>query len=51
MGLIIGVLILAILLGFGGLAIHVLWYLAVIVFLVWLVGFLVRVGTGRWYRW
>lgn len=51
MGLIIAVLILAILLGLGGLVVHVLWYLAVIVLIVWLLGFLVRVGTGRWYRW
>ena len=38
-----------------GFAIHVLWWIALIVLVIWLVGFLVRVGEGgsrsRWYRW
>lgn len=52
MPLLIIVLILALLLGGGGFALHALWYLAVIVLIVWIVGFFVRVGGGtRWYRW
>jgi hypothetical protein len=51
------VLLLALLLGGLGFAVHILWLVAAIVFLFWLVGF----GFGRgmeggarrrgWYRW
>lgn len=52
MTLILLVLILAIVLGGLGFALHVLWWIAAIVLLVWLIGFAVRVGEGgRWYRW
>jgi len=38
-----------------GFAIHVLWWIALVVLVLWLLGFLVRVGEGssrsRWYRW
>lgn len=56
MGIVLVVLLLALLLGGLGFAVHILWWLAIIVLVVWLVGFLVR-GTntagsrGRWYRW
>ena len=50
--LILLILILALLLGGLGFAIHALWWIALIVLVVWLVGFLVRTGEGsRWYRW
>lgn len=50
--LILLVLILAIILGGLGFALHVLWWIAAIVLLIWLIGFVVRVGEGgRWYRW
>ena len=52
MALILLVLILAILFGVFGFALHVLWWIAAIVLIAWLVGFAVRVGEGRrWYRW
>lgn len=55
MGIILLVLLLAIILGGLGFALHVLWWIALIVLVVWLIGFVVRVGEGssrgRWYRW
>ncbi len=52
MFLILLILILALLLGGLGFAIHALWWIALVVLVVWLVGFLVRRGEGaRWYRW
>ena len=53
--LILVVLLLALLLGGLGFAIHILWWIALVVLVLWLLGFLVRVGEGssrsRWYRW
>jgi hypothetical protein len=55
MGIILLVLLLALILGGLGFAIHILWWIALIVLVIWLVGFLVRTGEGssrgRWYRW
>ena len=55
MAIILLVLLLAIILGGLGFAIHVLWWIALAVLVLWLVGFLFRVGEGtsrsRWYRW
>lgn len=52
MGLILAVLLVVLLLGAGGFALHVLWILAVIALVVWLLGFIARGGEGaRWYRW
>jgi hypothetical protein len=55
MGIILLVLLLAIILGGLGFAIQVLWWIALAVLVIWLVGFLVRAGEGtsrsRWYRW
>jgi hypothetical protein len=52
MGLILLVLILAILFGGLGFVLHALWWVAAIVLIAWLIGFVVRVGEGRrWYRW
>ena len=51
----LAVLILAIILGGLGFAIHILWWIALVVLVVWVFGFLLRVGEGgsrsRWYRW
>ncbi|MFJ9776090.1 hydrophobic protein [Kitasatospora sp. NPDC101157] len=50
------VLLLALLLFGLGFAVKVLWWVAIFVFVVWLIGFIAR-GTsaagsrGRWYRW
>ena len=52
MALILLVLLLAILFGGLGFAVHALWWIAAIVFIAWLVGFGLRMGEGsRWYRW
>lgn len=57
MVVILAVLILALLLGVFGFAVHLLWWLAVIVLAIWLVGFLFRAAESaggsrrRWYRW
>ena len=55
MGIILLVLLLALILGGLGFAIHILWWIALIVLVIWLIGFVVRVGEGgsrsRWYRW
>jgi hypothetical protein len=49
------VLLLALILGGLGFALHILWWIALVVLVLWLLGFLVRVGEGtsrsRWYRW
>jgi hypothetical protein len=51
MFLILAILLLAILLGVGGFAVHLLWILAAVVLVLWLVGFAARGSGGRWYRW
>jgi hypothetical protein len=54
--LIIAVLLLALILFGVGFAVHVLWWIALIVLALWLLGFLFRAAEGagprrRWYRW
>lgn len=55
MAIILLVLLLALILGGLGFVLHVLWWIALVVLALWLLGFLVRVGEGtsrgRWYRW
>jgi hypothetical protein len=57
MGVILLVLLLALVLGGLGFAVHVLWWIALVVLAVWLVGFVIRAGESaggrrRWYgRW
>lgn len=55
MGLILLVLLLALLLGGLGFAVHILWWIALIVLVIWLLGFAIRTGEGasrgRWYHW
>ena len=46
MALILIVLLLALLLGGLGFAIHILWWIALVVLVVWILGFLIRVGEG-----
>ncbi|MEU0247317.1 hydrophobic protein [Streptomyces sp. NPDC006235] len=50
------VLLLALILFGAGFALKALWWIAVIVLVVWLLGFVVRTANtsgrkGRWYRW
>ncbi|MEV8019931.1 hydrophobic protein [Streptomyces sp. NPDC086554] len=50
------VLLLALLLFGAGFAVQALWWIAVIVLVIWLLGFLMRGTTvsgtrPRWYRW
>jgi hypothetical protein len=55
--IILAVLLLALILGGLGFALHVLWWVALVVLVIWLVGFLFREVEGagtrrrRWYRW
>jgi hypothetical protein len=54
MGVVLLVLLLALVLGGLGFAAHVLWWIALIVFVGWLIGFGVRAGESsggrrRWY--
>ena len=53
MGIILLVLLLAVILGGPGFAVHLLWWIALAVLVVWLAGYLVRAGGGasrsRWY--
>jgi hypothetical protein len=55
--LILVVLLIALILGGLGFAVHVLWWIALVVLALWLLGFLFRAAEtgagrrGRWYRW
>jgi hypothetical protein len=47
-------LLIVLLLGGLGFALHVLWWAALIALVIWLLGFVFRAGSGaggRWYRW
>ena len=51
------VLLRALILAGAGFALHLLWWLAIIVLVIWLLGFLFRSAgsaggsRSRWYRW
>nr|WP_254211721.1 hydrophobic protein [Streptomyces sp. ADI95-16] len=47
------VLLLVLLLFGAGFAVKVLWWVAIAVLVLWLIGFVARPkgGSGRWYRW
>ncbi|QMU69759.1 hydrophobic protein [Streptacidiphilus sp. P02-A3a] len=52
MGALLLVLLLALILGGAGFAIHILWWVAIVVLVLWVLGFVFRgSGGGRWYRW
>ncbi len=56
MGPLLLVLLLALVLFGVGFAVKILWWVAVVVLVVWLLGFVMRSthsggGRGRWYRW
>ena len=50
-------LVIVVLLGAAGFALHVLWWIAIAALIIWLLGFLLRVGETavcprrRWYYW
>ncbi|MFE3997072.1 hydrophobic protein [Streptomyces goshikiensis] len=47
------VLLLALILFGAGFAVKILWWVAIAVLVLWLIGFVARPkgGSGRWYRW
>jgi hypothetical protein len=50
------VLALALILFGAGFAVNILWWIAIVVIVLWALGFLVRPASsggrrGRWYRW
>ena len=55
MAILLIALLIVLLLGGLGFALHVLWWVALIALVVWLLGFVFRVGAGgprrRWYYW
>ena len=52
MGLVLLVLLLALLFGGLGFAVHALWIIAAVLLVLWVLGFLMRGADGaRWYRW
>jgi hypothetical protein len=51
MFLILAILLFAVIFGVIGFSVHFLWVVAAVILVVWLVGFVARSGSGRWYRW
>jgi hypothetical protein len=52
MGIVLAVLLIVLIFGGLGFAIHALWILAIVFLIAWLAGFAIRSGAGsRWYRW
>ncbi|MFH9728063.1 hydrophobic protein [Streptomyces sp. NPDC017254] len=45
------VLLLILVLFGAGFAVEVLWYIAIAVLVLWVLGFFMRSSNGRWYRW
>lgn len=48
--LLLVLLLIAVLFG-AGFAIDILWWIAIVVLVLWLVGFVARGTEARWYRW
>lgn len=46
----VALLLIALLFG-GGFAIKALWYVAVVMLLLWVLGFVTRGAERSWYRW
>jgi len=52
MGIVLLVLLLALIFGGLGFAVHALWIIAAVILVAWLIGFAMRSGeSARWYRW
>lgn len=45
------VLLLILVVAGAGFALKVLWYVAIVLLVLWLLGFLARSTDRRWYRW
>lgn len=48
--LLLALLLIAVLFGAGS-ALNLLYYVAIIALVLWVIGFLVHGESGRWYRW
>lgn len=45
-------LVLLLIFGFGGFLLGpILWIVLAVLVVLWLLGFMLRSGSGRWYRW
>lgn len=51
MGALLAVLILTLLLFGAGFTLHILWYIAIIALILWVVGLIAHGPERRWYRW
>ena len=51
MGVLLAFLIITLLLFGAGFTLHILWWVAVIALVVWLIGLIAHGPQGRWYRW
>ena len=52
MGLVLVALLLVLIFAGAGFAIHLLWIVAVVFLIAWVLGFALRSGeSARWYRW
>jgi hypothetical protein len=51
MGVLLACLIITLLLFGAGFTLHILWWIAAIALVVWLVGLIAHGPQGRWYRW
>jgi hypothetical protein len=51
MGVLVAFLIITLLLFGAGFTLHILWWIAVIALIVWLVGLIAHGTDRRWYRW
>jgi hypothetical protein len=49
----IALLLILIIFGAGGFALHLLWYILIAALVIWAIGFLLRSAGGgrRWYNW
>jgi hypothetical protein len=50
---ILALLLILVIFGAGGFALHVLWYILIAALVIWAIGFLLRTAGGgrRWYYW
>ena len=56
MAIILVALLVVLIIGGISFAVHVLWWVALAALIIWLLGFIVRIGErgagrARWYRW